>query len=134
MLLGSTLTTPPYGNGADFRNTENDLQSFRASLRQEVAREIRINLQRGIRRELTAKLRMMKGEQLNELLAGYFERWKQTLEMQLLNGPSADRHAWAATAGEHDREVYRDDDNDIDAQRQRLARLQLLAQRVMAQE
>ena len=53
--------------------------------------------------------------------------------MQPPDGPSADRHAWAAAAGEHGREVYRDDDNDVDAQRQRLARLQLLAQREMAQ-
>ena len=76
---------------------------------------------------------MVKGEQLNSLLAGYFERGKQTLEMQLPDGPSADRHAWAAAAGEHGREVHRDDDNDGDAQRQRLARLELLAQREMAQ-
>ena len=53
--------------------------------------------------------------------------------MQLPDGPSADRHAWAAAAGEHGREVYRDDDNDVDAQLQRLTRLQLLAQREMAQ-
>ena len=53
--------------------------------------------------------------------------------MQLPDGPSADRHAWAAAAGEHGREVYRDDDNDVDAQLQQLTRLQLLAQREMAQ-
>ena len=41
---------------------------------------------------------------------------------------SSDRHAWAAAAGEHGREVYRDADNDV-AQRQRLTRLQFLAQR-----
>ena len=49
---------------------------------------------------------MVKGEQLNRLLAGYFDRGKQTLEMQLPDGPSSDRHAWAAAAGEHGREVY----------------------------
>ena len=94
------------------------LAELRAALRQEVAREIRINLRRDIRRELTAKLRMVKGEQLDRLLAGYFERGKQTLEMQLPGGPSADRHAWAAAA--------------VDAQLQRLTCLQLLAQREMA--
>ena len=75
---------------------------------------------------------MVKGEQLKRLLAGYFDGGKQTLEMQLPDGPSSDRHAWAAAAGEHGREVYRDDDNDVDAQRQRLTRLQFLAQRVNA--
>ena len=107
------------------------LAELRATLRHQAAREIRINLRRDIRRKLTAKLQMVKREQLNRLLAGHFERGKQTLEMQLPDGPSADRHAWAAAAGEHGREVYRDDDN-VDAQRQRLARLQL-AQTAMAQ-
>ena len=59
------------------------LAELRAALRQEVAREIRIILRREKRRELTAKLRMVTGEQLNRLLAGYFERGKQTLAMQL---------------------------------------------------
>ena len=49
--------------------------------------------------------------------------------MQLPDGPSSDRHAWAAAAGEHGREVYRDDDNNADIQQQRLIRLQHLAQR-----
>ena len=65
---------------------------------------------------------MVKGEQLNRFLAGYFDREKQTLEMQLPDGPSSDRH-------EHGREVYRDDDNNVDIQQQRLIRLQHLAQR-----
>ena len=69
------------------------------------------------------------GEQLNRLLAGYFDREKQTLEMQLPDGPSSDRHAWAAAAGEHGREVYRDDNNNEDIQQQRLVHLQHLAQR-----
>ena len=81
---------------------------LRATLRQEAARDIRISLRRDIRRELNANLRMVKGEQVNRLLAGYFDRVKQTLEMQLPDGPSSDRHAWAAAAGEHGREVYRD--------------------------
>ena len=106
------------------------LAELRATLRQEAARDIPINLRRDIRRELTAKLRMVK--QLNRLLAGYFDRWEQTLEMHLPDGPSSDRHAWAAAAGEHGREVYRDDDNDADAQRQRLIRLQHLAKREIA--
>ena len=45
-----------------------------------------------------------------------FDREKQTLEMQLPDGPSSDRHAWAAAVGEHGREVYRDDDNNVDIQ------------------
>ena len=105
------------------------LADLRTTLRQEAARDIRISLRRDIRRELNAKLRMVKGEQLNRLLAGYFDRGKQTLEMQLPDGPSSDRHAWAAAAGEHGREVYRDDNNNVDIQLQRLVRLQHLAQR-----
>ena len=72
---------------------------------------------------------MNKGEQLNRVVAGYFDRGKQTLEMQLPDGPSSDRHAWAAAAGDHGREVYRDDNNNVDVQMQRLVRLQHLAQR-----
>ena len=105
------------------------LADLRTTLRQEAARDIRISLRRDIRRELNAKLRMVKGEQLNRLLAGYFDRGKQTLEMELPDGLSSDRHAWAAAAGEHGHEVYRDDDNNVDVQMQRLVRLQHLAQR-----
>ena len=83
MLLGSTLTTQPYDSGADFRSTGNALPELRATLRQEAARDIRISLRRDICREQTAKMRMVKGEQLNRLLAGYFDQEKQTLEMQL---------------------------------------------------
>ena len=46
------------------------LADLRTTLRQEAARDIRICLRRDIRRELNAKLRMVKGEQLNRLLAG----------------------------------------------------------------
>ena len=74
-------------------------------------REVRQDLRRDKRRELMAKLRMVKGQQLDRLLAGYFVRGKETLEMQLLDGPSGDRHAWAAVAGAHRREVYLDDDS-----------------------
>ena len=51
------------------------------------------------------------------------------LEMQFPDGPSSDRHAWAVAAGEHGREVCRDDNNNVDIQLQRLVRLQHLAQR-----
>ena len=71
---------------------------------------------------------MVKGEQLNKLLAGYFDRVKQTLEMQLPDGLSSERHAWAAAAGERGREVYRDDDINVDIQQQRLVRHQHLPQ------
>ena len=103
------------------------LADLRTTLRQEASRDIRISLRRDMRRELNARLRMVKGEQLNRLLAGYFDRGKQTLEMQLPDGPSSDRHAWAAAAGEHGREVYRDDNSNVDIQLQRLVRLQHLA-------
>ena len=66
------------------------LADLRTTLRQEAARDIRISLRRDIRRELNAKLRMVKGEQLNILLATYFDRGKQTLEIQLPDGPSSD--------------------------------------------
>ena len=105
------------------------LADLRTTWRQEAAGDIRISLRRKIRRELNAKLTVDKGEQLNRLVAGYFDRGKQTLEMQLPDGPSSDRHAWAAAAGEHGREVYRDDNNNADAQMQRLVRLQQLALR-----
>ena len=78
------------------------LADLRTTLRQKAARDIRISLRRDKRRELNAKLRMVKGEQLNRLLAGYFDRGKQTLDMQLPDISSSDRHAWAAA-----REVYR---------------------------
>ena len=49
--------------------------------------------------------------------------------MQLPDGPSSDRHAWAAAAGDHGREVYRDDNNNVDVQMQRLVQLQQLVRR-----
>ena len=68
------------------------LAELRATLRQ-AARDIRISQRRDIRRELNAKMRMVKGEQVNRLLAGYIDRGKQTLVVQLPDGPSSDRHA-----------------------------------------
>ena len=41
------------------------LAKLRSTLRQEAARDIRVNLRRDTRRELIAKLRMVRGEQLN---------------------------------------------------------------------
>ena len=52
--------------------------------------------------------------------------------MQLPDGPSDDRHAWAKAAAIHGKEVYRDDENDYNTQLQRLIRLQRLAQREMS--
>ena len=72
---------------------------------------------------------MDKVEQLDRLVDGYFERGKQTLEMQLPDGPSFERDAWAAAEGDHGREVYRDDNNNVEVQMQRLVDLQQLAQR-----
>ena len=69
----------------------------------------------------------MKGQLLDRLLAGYVESGKQNLEMQVPDGLAGDRHAWAVAAGAHGREVYRDDDNDTDAQLQRVSILTLLS-------
>ena len=55
------------------------LADLRTTLRQGGARDIRISLRRDIRQELNAKLRMVKGEQLIRLLAGYFDRGKQNV-------------------------------------------------------
>ena len=86
------------------------------------------SIRRDIRKEVAAKFRMVKGEQLSRLLTGYFDRGKQTLEMQLQDGPSTNRHSWATAAYEYGREKYRDDENDEVAQQERLVRLQQLAQ------
>ena len=40
-----------------------------------------------------------------------------------------DTQAWVAVAGKHGREVYRDDNNNVDIQQQRLVRIRQLAQR-----
>ena len=49
--------------------------------------------------------------------------------MQLQNGPSTSRHDWATAAYDYGREKYCDAENDETAQRERLIRLQQLAQR-----
>ena len=72
---------------------------------------------------------MLKGEQLDRLVSGYFDRGKQSFEMQLEDGSSTNRHAWAAAAYEYGREKYRDDENDEVAQKERLIRLEQVAQR-----
>ena len=105
------------------------LDDLRNLLRQETAREIRKEIRRDIRKEVAAKVRMMKGEQLDKLISGYFDRGKQSFEMQLQDGPSTNKHEWATAAYEYGREKYRDDENDEVAQQERLTRLQLLAQK-----
>ena len=52
--------------------------------------------------------------------------------MQLPDGLSDDRHAWAKAAATHSNEVYGDDENDCDTQLQRLIRQQRLAHREMS--
>ena len=113
----------------DLQEHRKRLDDLRNILRKETAREIRKEIRRDIRKEVAAKVRMVKGEQLNRLITGYFDRGKQSCEMQLQDGPSTNKHEWASAAYEYGREKYRDDENDEVAQRERLARLQLLAPR-----
>ena len=115
-----------WNNLQDHRKRLDDLRNM---LLQETAREVRKEIRRDIRKEVAAKVRMLKGEQLDRLVSGYFDRGKQSFEMQLEDGPSTNRHAWAAAAYEYGREKYRDDENDEVAQKERLIRLQQLAQR-----
>ena len=82
-----------------------------------------------VKKTVSAKVRMMKGEQLNKLISGCFDRGKQSFEMQLQDGPSTNKHEWATAVYEYGREKYRDAENDEAAQQERLIRLQLLAQR-----
>ena len=72
---------------------------------------------------------MMKGEQLDKLISGHFNRGKQSFEMRLEDGPSTNRQEWATAAYKYGREKFRDDENDEAAQKERLYRLQQLAQR-----
>ena len=81
------------------------LEDLRTLLRQEAAREIRKEIRRDIRREVAAKVRFLTGEQLDKLISGYFDRGKQSFEMQLQNGPSTNRHDWATAAYDYGREV-----------------------------
>ena len=90
----------------ELQNHRARLAEHRSTLRQEAVQEVRKDLRCHTRRELTAKLRMVKGQQLDRLLEGFLERGKENLEMQLPYGPSGDRHAWAAAAGAHGRSGY----------------------------
>ena len=74
------------------------LEDLRKLLRQAATGEIRKEFRRDIRREVAAKVRLLKGEQLDKLISGYFDRGKQSFEMQLQNGPSTSRHDWATAA------------------------------------
>ena len=118
--------TRQWNNLQDHRKRLDDLRNM---LRQETAREVRKELRRDNRKEVAAKVRMLKGEQLDRLVSGYFDRGRQSFEMELADGPSTNRHAWSVAAYEYGREKYRDDENDEIAQRERLIRLNQLAQR-----
>ena len=114
----------PWNNLQEHRKRLDDLRNM---LRQETARQIRKEIPRDIRKEVAAKVRTMKGEQLDKLISGYFDRGKQSFEMQLQDGPSTNKHEWTSASYEYGREKYRDDENDEVAQQERLIRLQLLA-------
>ena len=103
------------------------LEDLRKLLRQAATGEIRKEIKRDIRREVAAKVRLLKGEQLDKLISGYFDRGKQSFEMQSQNGPSTSRHDWELHMIMA--EKYCDAENDETAQRERLIRLQQLAQR-----
>ena len=105
------------------------LEDLRNSLRQEIAKDIRKEIRRDIRKEVAAKVRKLKGDQLDRLISGYFDRGKQSFEMQLPDGPSTNRQDWAAAAHKYGCEKYCDKENDETAQRERLIRLQELALR-----
>ena len=119
-----------YSNNAAIRQWNNlqehgeRLEDLRKLLRQEAAGEIRKEIRRDIRRKVAAKARLLKGEQLDKLISGYFDRGKQSSEMQLQKGPSTSRHDWATAAYDYGREKYCDAENDETAQRERLIRLQ----------
>ena len=68
------------------------LDDLRNMLRQKTVREIRKEIRRDIRKEVAAKVRTMKGEQLDKLISGHFDRGKQSFEMQLQDGPSTNKH------------------------------------------
>ena len=91
-LSGSILTMLRCVSGV-LQNHRARLAELRSTLRQDAVREVRKYLRRDTRREPTAKLRMVKGQQSDRLLAGYLERGEETLEMQLPGGPSGNRPA-----------------------------------------
>ena len=66
MLLGLTLTTVPYDSCSGLQEHRERRADLRTTLRQDAARDIRISLRRDIRRELNAKLRMVKGEAIEQ--------------------------------------------------------------------
>ena len=86
-----------WNNLQDHRKRLDDLRNM---LRQETAREVRKEIRRDIRKEVAAKVRMLKGGQLDRLVSGCFDRGKQSFEMQLEDGLSTNRQAWAAAAYE----------------------------------
>ena len=122
----NNVATRQWNNLQEHRKRLDDLRQM---LRQETARAIRKEIRRDIRKEVAAKVRMVKGEQLDKLISGYFDRGKQSFEMHLQDGPSTNKHAWATAAYEYGCEKYRDDENGEAAQRDRLLRHQQLAQR-----
>ena len=75
----------------DLQEHRKRLDDLRHMLRQETVREIRKEIRRDIRKEVAAKVRMMKGEQLDKLISGHFDREKQSSEMQLQDGPSTNK-------------------------------------------
>ena len=84
---GLTLTIAALRKWSELLGYRAKLAELRLALRQNTG-EIRKELCWETRRELTAKLRMMKGRQLDSLLTGYYERGMETLEMQLPHGLS----------------------------------------------
>ena len=81
------------------------LEDLRKLLKQAAIGEIHQEIKRDIRREVPAKVRLLKGEQLDKLISGYFDRGKQSFEMQSQNGPSTSRHDWATAAYDFGREL-----------------------------
>ena len=100
------------------------VEDLRKLLRQEAAGEIRKEIRRDIRREVAAKVRLLKGEQLDKLISGYFLivannpskcSYRMDFRRAGMTGPQL--HMIMA-------EKYCDAENDETAQRERLIRLQ----------
>ena len=70
----------------------------------------------------------VKTPPVGQATGGYFEHGKETLIMQIPDGPSADSRAWTAAAGARSGDGV----TDTCTQLQRLARLQQSAQRESA--
>ena len=71
------MATRQWNNLQDHRKR---LENLRNMLRQEAVREVRKEIRRDIRKEVAGKVRMMKGEQLDKLISGHFNRGKQSLK------------------------------------------------------